>query len=381
MSLKTYKTKLKKAESAVPKVSSFASGWQTKLNNTMSDIENRKPFSYDFNADQLYQQYKDNYTKQANMAMQNTMANAAAQSGGYGNSYASTAGNLAYQNEMSNLNNVIPQLYEQAYNKYNTETSDLYNQLNAQQGMYGNDMDKFNLNLSTALSNRDYAAGQYQNAWNNNMDTKQFNWNKKTNTRDYKRGVVESDRSYNLQKTESDRSYALQKAASARATANAKKSSGTSGTKTSGVTYSDALSFCKTYAGTDGDSKLKIASYLANSGLSQEKQDYLWKVTCGYDPEEKATADQQNKADEMYTYTLAYLKGNTKAKKDDNSISTLLSYEGFRQAIPYNQDLQEYGNYADYIKDKYTAAKSQLTKKQITAIDKQVDADKKKKKK
>lgn len=86
-------------------------------------------FSYDFNADALYQQYKDKYIQQGKMAMQNTMGQAAALTGGYGNSYASTVGNQAYQASLQNLNDVIPQLYQMAYDMHNQKGQNMLNQL------------------------------------------------------------------------------------------------------------------------------------------------------------------------------------------------------------------------------------------------------------
>ena len=122
----------------------------------------RKEFSYDFNADPIYQQYKDRYIQGGQRAMQDTMANAAALTGGYGNSYASTAGNLAYQQYLSGLNDVIPDLYSNAYNKYVQEGKDLYSLLNATQGLdeaaYGRYMDDYN----KYLSDRDFEYARQQ---------------------------------------------------------------------------------------------------------------------------------------------------------------------------------------------------------------------------
>lgn len=86
-------------------------------------------FSYDFNADALYQQYKDQYMKQGKMAMQDAMGQASALTGGYGNSYAATAGNQAYQASLENLNNVIPELYQMAYNMHQDKGQNMLNQL------------------------------------------------------------------------------------------------------------------------------------------------------------------------------------------------------------------------------------------------------------
>ena len=49
---------------------------------------NREDFQYDVNADALYQQYKDRYVELGKDAMEDTMGQAAALTGGYGSSYA-----------------------------------------------------------------------------------------------------------------------------------------------------------------------------------------------------------------------------------------------------------------------------------------------------
>ena len=96
--------------------------------DVMDKILNREKFSYDLNGDALYQQYKDKYIQQGKMAMADTMGQAAAMTGGYGNSYAASVGNQAYQASLQQLNDVIPELYQMAYDRYNQEGQDLYNQ-------------------------------------------------------------------------------------------------------------------------------------------------------------------------------------------------------------------------------------------------------------
>lgn len=111
----------------------YVSAYQGKIDSLLNDINNRKPFSYDFNADPVYQQYRERYQDQGKLAMQDTAAASAALTGGYGNSYGATAGNLAYQGYLKGLNDLIPGLKDSAYNIYANETSDMYNRLGAMQ--------------------------------------------------------------------------------------------------------------------------------------------------------------------------------------------------------------------------------------------------------
>jgi len=53
---------------------------------------------------------------------------AAALTGGYGSSYGVTAGSQAYQQYLESLNEVIPTLYQQAYDRYNQQGQDLLSQ-------------------------------------------------------------------------------------------------------------------------------------------------------------------------------------------------------------------------------------------------------------
>ena len=123
------KKKLEDIEANKP--GQYHSNWNGTINNLMDKIVNQKDFSYDFNADPLYQQYKDQYTQLGKQAALDTQANAAALTGGFGNSYAATAATQANQQYLTQLNNVIPQLYSLAMDKYQMDTDKLYNQFSA----------------------------------------------------------------------------------------------------------------------------------------------------------------------------------------------------------------------------------------------------------
>ncbi len=152
----------------------YESKYDPQIEQMAQDLVDRKPFTYDFNADPLYQQYRDQYTQAGQQAMLDTMGNAASLSGGYGNSYAATAGNQAYGQYMTQLNNVIPQLYDAAYNRYTNEENTLRNNLAMLQGLddtaYGRWMDRNNL----YLSNRDFYNSNFENDRSYQLSKDQF---------------------------------------------------------------------------------------------------------------------------------------------------------------------------------------------------------------
>ena len=94
------------------KVADWSGGtYGEELKEELNNSNNGRKFAYDLDADALYQQYKDQYINQGRLAMQDAMGQASALTGGYGNSYAATVGNQAYQSYLTQLNNVIPELY------------------------------------------------------------------------------------------------------------------------------------------------------------------------------------------------------------------------------------------------------------------------------
>lgn len=124
--------------------------WQAKLNETLDKILNREKFSYDVNGDALYQQYKDLYTNQGKQAMMDTMGQASAMTGGYGNSYAQTVGQQTYQGYLQQLNDKVPELYQLALDQYNQEGQDLYDQASVMSTMEQRDYDRAQTEKSRA---------------------------------------------------------------------------------------------------------------------------------------------------------------------------------------------------------------------------------------
>lgn len=110
------------------KPGAYQSQWQAQLDDIMKQIQNREKFSYDLNGDALYQQYKDQYMLQGQQAMMDTMGQAAALTGGYGNSYAQSAGQQAYHGYLQQLNDRVPELYQLALSKYQLEGDQLLDQ-------------------------------------------------------------------------------------------------------------------------------------------------------------------------------------------------------------------------------------------------------------
>ena len=102
---------------------------QETLDKKTQEYLDRKPFAYDVANDPMYKQYKEQYAGLGNLAMQDAMGQTAALTGGYGNSYAQTAGQQTYQNYLNQVNQIVPDLYANAQNTYEAEGNRLYNEI------------------------------------------------------------------------------------------------------------------------------------------------------------------------------------------------------------------------------------------------------------
>jgi hypothetical protein len=162
------------------------------------------------------------------------MGQAAAMTGGYGNSYAASVGNQAYQQSLQQLNDVVPELYQMAYDHYNQEGQDLYNQYamlgereNMDYGRYRDSVSDWqaerdyltgrydserNLDYSKYTDDRNFQYGKYADdrnlAYNQYVDDRNFDYNQFINDRNYEYGKYVDDRNFAYGQYADDKNYA-----------------------------------------------------------------------------------------------------------------------------------------------------------------------------
>lgn len=129
-------------------------------------------FDYDQNTDKLYQDYKQRYTDLGTKAMKDTIGQASAMTGGFGNSYATVAGNEAYGDYMSALADKGEALRQQAYNEqyanWQNGKNDALNAYNLALQADANDRNNWNANAA-------YWQGLYNDSNANDYNQYQFN--------------------------------------------------------------------------------------------------------------------------------------------------------------------------------------------------------------
>ena len=157
----------------------FNAPYKSQLNNVVGQINGSK-FEYDLNKDALYNQYKEQYQAMGNTAMQEAQADATALTGGFANSYAQTAGQRAYNSYVQQLQNIVPQLYSQARQNYDTELSNLYNKANLYSGLNAQSYTEYAAQLDQKNANREYAFNKYSTMkqLSGKQVSKEKNWSK-----------------------------------------------------------------------------------------------------------------------------------------------------------------------------------------------------------
>lgn len=154
------------------KPGAYQSRWDDELTSLYDQIRNRKKFSYDMGTDPLYQQYREQYQRLGRLAMQDTMGQAAALTGGYGSTYGEQVGQQAYNAYLQNLNDIVPQLQQQAYQRYQDEGADLYNQYSLVKGREDTDYGRYRDTVSDYYSDLSDA----RSAYNSERSLDQSQW-------------------------------------------------------------------------------------------------------------------------------------------------------------------------------------------------------------
>ena len=168
--------KLNQAEASKP--GAYVSQNNEKIQQLLEKVINPTQFSYNPNNDSVFKHYRDQYTTNGQKAMEDTIGKAASLSGGYGNSYAQTAGQQVYNQYMGELAAKIPELEQIAYNRYQNELASKQNALNTLLDVENIDYSRYQDILNQYYENRNY----YNNQYNAEKD---FDYSKYVDDRNY----------------------------------------------------------------------------------------------------------------------------------------------------------------------------------------------------
>lgn len=151
------------------KIQSGKTSYTDQVKEMMSQIQNREKFSYDVDADPLFQQALASAMNSGKSAMEDTIGQASALTGGYGSTYATTAGNQAYNAFIEDAYNNLPQYYNMALEAYQMEGDEMYRQL----GMLNEaDATEYNRTLNAYDATYQHRNQMYNEAYTQFRDSK-----------------------------------------------------------------------------------------------------------------------------------------------------------------------------------------------------------------
>jgi hypothetical protein len=131
------------------KIQGGKTSWSDQYNSALNDYLNRDKFEYDVDKDQLFQQALASAMNSGKTAMQDTIGQASALTGGYGSTYATSAGNQAYNKFIEDAYNNLPEYYQMAMEAYQMEGQEMLNRVNmlgaADDKEYGRMVDAYGL--------------------------------------------------------------------------------------------------------------------------------------------------------------------------------------------------------------------------------------------
>ena len=104
---------------------------------------NRTPFSYDAVSDPLYQQYRKQYTREADRSAEDVLGKAAVMTGGMPSTAAVAASQQASDYQMSQMTDKIPELQQLAYSMYQDKLSGDRADLNTLIGLEDNNYNRW----------------------------------------------------------------------------------------------------------------------------------------------------------------------------------------------------------------------------------------------
>ena len=203
----------------------YTSKYSGQLDSILQQIQNPQQFKYEFGQDPLFRSYADYYTQLGKQANLNAQGNAAALTGGYGNSYAQMAGAQANQQYLLGLYDKGMDLYDRAYQRNRDQVGDLKDQYGMLQQAEALDYGRFRDQVGDWQTDRDYYTQMYNTEAN--RDLNQYNADRDYYTglaqienadyrneqerqeaiRQYEQDFAERQRQYNLSMEENRRQF------------------------------------------------------------------------------------------------------------------------------------------------------------------------------
>lgn len=158
----------------------FNSKYEQNIDELLNQILNREDFEYNLLEDDLYRQYKEQYNREGDRSMNDTLAAAASGAGGM-NSYAINAAQQANDYYAAQLTDKIPELYQLAYEMYLDDIDMQVRDLGLLTGMDDTQYGRYRDTMSDWYNDRDFSYNKYRDdvgdhKWQKEFDRDSSQW-------------------------------------------------------------------------------------------------------------------------------------------------------------------------------------------------------------
>lgn len=121
-----------------------------------------KPYQYDWNTDQLYQDYKKGYMTEAQKAKNNVINAGKTLTGGYPDTYVDSVAQQQYSNYMADINRLAPAFENLAYSQQMMENQDALKQAAMLADLSNTEYARYRDLVGDAQNNRKYEFNNYR---------------------------------------------------------------------------------------------------------------------------------------------------------------------------------------------------------------------------
>lgn len=149
----------------------YDSRYDDVMQGLLDKIMNGGKFDYDINGDTTFQTYKNTAERSARMAAEDALARANAASGGYGNTYSQAMANQQYNAEMQRVADVVPELEDRAYTRWQNDKNDTMNQYSLAADADSRDYARWNDSLNRGLNEYSMLDNESQQDYQRYNDT------------------------------------------------------------------------------------------------------------------------------------------------------------------------------------------------------------------
>lgn len=182
----------------------FDSKHEQDIDALLDQILNREDFEYNVWEDDLYQQYKEQYNREGDRSMNDTLAAAASSAGGM-NSYAITAAQQANDYYAAQLTDKIPELYQLAYEMYLDDIDMQVRDLGLLTDMDDTQYGRYRDTMGDWYNDRDFSYNKYRDDVSDYKWQQEFDRDSYRDNRDFNYGVTRDNVSDNMWQQSFDR--------------------------------------------------------------------------------------------------------------------------------------------------------------------------------